>query len=108
MRLLAKIFKASLATFMLLHFLGATQVLAATLKDQASFKSMMTMVEEENKKEKEDKEETAEWQAYAQSYSETYTSIAHFDIQSAYISHIQSVTPQFITDQPTPPPDFLI
>ena len=108
MRLLVKVFKASIATFMLLHFLGATQVVAATLKDKASFKSMMTMVEEENKKEKEDKEETAEWQAYTHGHSESYTAISHFDINLGYISHIQSVTPQYITDQATPPPDFTI
>lgn len=106
MRLLAKIFKASIATFMLLHFLGATQVLAATLKDKASFKSMMTMVEEENKKEKDDKEDTAEWQAFTNSHSETYTAISHFDVNPGYLSHIKSVTPQYITDQATPPPDF--
>lgn len=108
MRLLAKIFKASIATFMLLHFLGATQVVAATLKDKASFKNMMSMVEEETKKEKEDKEETAEWQAFTQHHSEPHSSIAHFNLAQGYISHIQSVTPQYITDQPTPPPDFVI
>lgn len=86
--------------------MGVTQVVAATLKDKASFKNMMSMVEEENKKEKDDKEESAEWQAFTQHHSETNTSISHFDIKSGYISHIQSVTPQFITDQPTPPPDF--
>ena len=108
MRLLAQIFKASLATFMLLHFLGATQVVAATLKDKASFKSMMSMVEEENKKEKDDKEDSAEWQAFTQGHSETYTAISHFDFNLGYISHIQSVTPQYITDQATPPPDFTV
>lgn len=107
MRMLLKIVKLSVAFLVLLHFLGFTQVVAASLKDKASFKSMMSMVEEENKKEKDDKEDDAEWKAFEQKHSETYTSISHFDILPGYISHILSVTPQYITDQATPPPDFV-
>lgn len=106
MHVVIKFLKLSMAFVMLLHFLGVTQVVAATCKDKASFAGMMSMTEEENKKEKDDKEDDAEWKAFEQKHSETYTSISHFDIQPGYLSHIQSVTPQFITDQPSPPPDF--
>lgn len=106
MRMLIRILKLSVAFVVLLHFLGVTQVVAATLKDKSSFSNMMTMTEEENKKEKDDKEDDAEWKNFEQKHSETYTSISHFDILPGYINYIQAVTPQYITDQPSPPPDF--
>lgn len=106
MRMLTKLIKLCVAFVVLLHFLGLTQVLAATCKDKSSFASMMSMTEEENKKEKDDKENDAEWKAFQQKHSEEYTSISHFNIQQGYLNHIQAVTPQYITDQPTPPPDF--
>lgn len=103
-----KFLKYFLSLVILLHCIGAMQLLSAYAKDRSTFVGMLSMNEEETKKEKESKEDTD----YSKDIRSRITSIIsplaltgsriYFCCSKSRINH------QFIIELPTPPPDSMV
>lgn len=89
----------------LLHFLGVTQYVSSYAKNQFSFLSMMTMAEEENKKEKDDKDFTEDTKEFKEnSYFRFADRFRIFQI-SGFSSFLEHYRLQYIAEHLTPPPN---
>ncbi len=105
--MIGKILKLSVSFVILLHCIGVTQYAGAYTKNSSAFVSMLTMTEEENKKEsesKEDVDDTKEARVRPLQFSPVNIAL-QVGMGYAYAHGI--LMQQYTVDQPTPPPDYL-
>ncbi|HLP52278.1 MAG TPA: hypothetical protein VK154_15420 [Chitinophagales bacterium] len=93
----------------MLHCLGATQLISSYSKDNSSFVSMLTMNEEETKKEKEscDEDDVEFWNDVRCKLQLRNTYLCSVSDNSYLHESLNRVFYQFVLESPTPPPDFL-
>jgi hypothetical protein len=103
-----KFFRHFLALVILLHCVGVMQLVSTYSKDTSVWIGMLSMNEEETKKEKESKEDVD----YSKDiYPKNITVISPLAFTGKYIYFCCSknrVNHQFIIELPTPPPDSLV
>ena len=83
----------------------ATQLVSAYAKDKASFMRMLTMTEEETKKEKDNKGDDDTDHEFKCRQKFFYTTSLHNKIVHRFSLQHQQVIHQFIGELTTPPPD---
>jgi hypothetical protein len=88
-----------------LHCIGGTQLLSAYAKDNISFVRMLTMTEEETKKEKDNKTDDDTDHEFKCRQNFFYTVSLHGKVIYQFARQHEQVRQQFITELPTPPPD---
>ncbi len=105
--MLSKLPKYLVAFLVLLHCLGVTQLVSAYSKDKSAFTNMLSMTEEETKKEKESKDCEDEYES--QKHKELYLLPLSFATHQWVFSHnaITGFRLQYLAENPTPPPDQL-
>ncbi len=103
--MLKKIFKSFVSFIIVLHCMGATQLLSAYSKDYSAFVGMLNMTEEETKKEKESKEDSDYSKDIRQKISSSFTPVSFTDKRIYFGSAKSRVTHQFVIEHPSPPPD---
>ncbi len=98
-------FKLLIAFTIFLHCTGATQFVSAYSKDKSAFIGMLSMTEEETKKEKEAKEDFDDTKHYKTRHLFSPVSFHPRDSR-LYLSESKlRITNQFVSDNPSPPPD---
>lgn len=105
--MLFRLLKFFTAIVIVFHCLGVTQVISALSKDKSAFVGMLSMNEEETKKEKESKEDfDDDIKEFAHKNFVTFSNV-FFAAQNIYHSSSQIIliSHQFIIERPTPPPD---
>lgn len=107
--MLTKALKYLTALIILLHCIGATQLVSAYAKDKSSFVSMLTMTEEESKKEKEScDEDDVELYSEFRCKTQEVNTYHFFSEENIYFRlSLKRISYQFVIESPTPPPDFL-
>lgn len=104
--MLNRIIKYLIAVVIVFHCLGVTQVISALSKDKATFVGMLSMNEEETKKEKESKEDIDDEIKDFEHKNFPVFSNVFFAAQHIYQSNSQIIISyQFVIENPTPPPD---
>lgn len=99
-------FRHFLAYVILLHCLGVTQFASSYARDKSAFVSMLNMAEEETKHSN-GKEDSDNLKHFKNQSAFTLASLFMED-NRIYISEAKvRITDQFISDNVTPPPDFL-
>lgn len=89
----------------LLHFMGVTQYMSSFAKNQSSFLSMMTIAEEESKKEKDDKDFTEDTQEFRDNNYFRFTDRFRIFQISGFSFLLEHYPLQYIAEQLTPPPN---
>ncbi len=103
-----KLIRHFLALVILLHCVGITQLVSTYSKDTSALIGMLSMNEEETKKEKESKEE-ADYSKDIYPKNSTLLSPVAFTGKYIYFCCSKSrINHQFIIELPTPPPDSLV
>jgi hypothetical protein len=93
------------AVLLTLHCMGATQLVSAYAKDKASFVRMLTMTEEETKKEKDTKGDDDNDHEFKYRQKIFYSTSLHSKIISQFVHRHEQAICQFINELTTPPPD---
>ena len=93
------------AALLTLHCMGATQLVSACAKDKASFVRMLTLTEEETKKEKDSKSDDDTDHEFKCRQKLFYTTSLHNKVVHHFTHRHQQVIHQFIGELTTPPPD---
>ncbi len=94
-----------IASIILFHCVGVTQLASAFAKDTTAFLGMMNMSEEETKKEKETKEDSFPDHAIKQN-TQALLPLFHAAVTCSLITKTQECfTHQYWAERPTPPPD---
>ncbi|MFN8285878.1 MAG: hypothetical protein U0V74_03945 [Chitinophagales bacterium] len=88
----------------LLHFAGVTQLVSSLVKDQGSFVNMLSMTEEENKKEKDEKDDN-ECKLTDHKHSIEVANHAFHTSNFGFVLAAEEISHQFIGESTTPPPD---
>lgn len=101
-----RVAKMSGLIIVLFHFLGATQYLSYYAKNDTSFVNMMTMAEEESKKEKDQKEFTEDYKDFERKNRLIFASPAHTTLSILPPFDTEHLLQQHISEQLTPPPNF--
>lgn len=104
---MAKAFLRFLVSLIILfHCIGVTQLLSACAKDSSAFVGMMSMTEEESKKEKESKEDNLPDETIGQLVPILQPVAFHNFVSCILLAQKQSaLNHQFWAELPTPPPD---
>ncbi|HLP20520.1 MAG TPA: hypothetical protein VK174_09480 [Chitinophagales bacterium] len=107
--MLKNLLKYLTALVIMLHCIGATQLASAYAKDKSSFVSMVTMSEEETKKEKEscDEDDADFWNDVRCKLQLRNTYLSSAIMHSYMHDTLNRLFYQFVLESPTPPPDFL-
>ena len=103
-----KFLRHFLALVILLHCVGVTQLVSTYSKDTSALIEMLSMNEEETKKEKESKEDV-DYSKDIYSRNITLTSpLAFIGNYIYFCCYKNRINHQFIIELPTPPPDSLV
>lgn len=97
-----------LAFVILLHCVGITQFVSSYSKDTSVLIGMLSMNEEETKKEKESKEDVDCTKDVYPKNSTLFSPLAFTDKYIYFCCSKNRINDQFIIELPTPPPDSLV
>lgn len=95
-----------LALIILLHCVGVTQLVSTFSKDTSTLIGMLSMNEEETKKEKEGKEDVDYSKDIYPKCSTLISPLASLGKYIYFCDFKNRISHQFIIELPTPPPDF--
>jgi hypothetical protein len=105
--MLKNIFDSFFAFIILLHCIGITQLASSLSSDKSAFVGMLNMTEEETKKEKESKEDTCFDKDLKFKISGIAIPAAFPSKRETYLASKNRIEHQFLSENPSPPPDYL-
>jgi hypothetical protein len=105
--MLKHIFDSFFSFIILLHCVGITQLASSLSLDKSTFVGMLNMTEEETKKEKESKEDTCSDKDLKYKHSGFALHPTFPSIRETYLASKNRIEHQFLSENPSPPPDSL-